>query len=106
MGTFVYGPTLTLEIDDHTLAHLQAVIGAKLRRGESMFFTWREPSDGERLTLWLHPTMPLGFRYSDIETMALNWAWVQTLMVEANKPAGLQVVDEPDRSAASSTPEQ
>ena len=41
MGTFVYGSgALRVEFDDRVLAHLQAVIGVKIRRNERFFFSW------------------------------------------------------------------
>lgn len=39
MGKLYYDSTLNTDIDDRTLAHLQVVIGAKLRRGESFYFS-------------------------------------------------------------------
>ena len=35
MGKLTYDSTLTVDFDDRVLAHLQLVIGAKLRRAES-----------------------------------------------------------------------
>ena len=40
MGRFTYGPKITVDFDDRVLAHLQTVIAAKIRRGESFMFTW------------------------------------------------------------------
>lgn len=39
MGKFIYNGSVRVEIEDRTLAHLQAVIGRKLRRGEGFHFT-------------------------------------------------------------------
>ena len=64
MGKLTYDSTLTVDFDDRVLAHLQLVIGAKLRRHESFYFSWRDdPAVGDgRSTLWLHPTIPLYFK--------------------------------------------
>ena len=39
MGTLTYDSKLAVSFDDRILAHLQVVIGNKLRRGEPFFFT-------------------------------------------------------------------
>ncbi len=50
MGTLIYGHgDLTVDFDDRTLAHLQVVIGTKLRRRESFLLSWSDDGqDGER----------------------------------------------------------
>lgn len=66
MGRFTYGAGhAKTEIEDRTLAHLQLVIGAKLRRSESFFFTWKEDASigGGRQTVWVHHTADLEFKY-------------------------------------------
>ncbi|MEF2975639.1 hypothetical protein V3W46_00275 [Subtercola sp. YIM 133946] len=49
MGKLVYGDSGTeIEFDDRVLTHLQIVIGAKLRRRESFFFSWKDdPAVGD-----------------------------------------------------------
>lgn len=42
MGTFHYDASLKVDFEDRVLAHLQIVIGAKLRRGESFYVSWRD----------------------------------------------------------------
>lgn len=43
MGTLFYGDNrFAIGIDDRSLAHLQLVILAKLRRDESFSFTWHK----------------------------------------------------------------
>jgi hypothetical protein len=96
MGSLSYNGTYTAEFDDRVLAHLQLVIGAKLRRGESFHFTWsndRSPSSG-RASIWLHPTIPIVYRYDGTRPPAINRAWLDDLMTSANSVAGLQLVPE------------
>jgi hypothetical protein len=97
LGKFIYGPTMTVEFDDRALAHLQIVIGAKLRRGESCYFSWRDDAQvgGGRTTLWLHPAMQLVYRYFGGGHPSINNAWVEQLMLTANAPSGLLLVPEP-----------
>lgn len=93
----MYDGTVKLEIEDRTLAHLQTVIGTKLRRGESFFFTWREDAslgDG-RTSVWLHPSADLVFRFYGSRRPSLNPAWIDALTFTANSGSGLRVVPEP-----------
>ena len=46
MGTMTYDSKLVATFDDRVLAHLQVVIWAKLRRGESFSFTWTDSQRG------------------------------------------------------------
>jgi hypothetical protein len=99
VGTLVYGNSnLDVEFDDRLLAHLQAVIVAKLRRDEGFLFTWKDAdSVGEgRNCIWLHRSIPLYFRYPVAQPPAVNRAWLEALTVSANSPGGLRIVDEPE----------
>ncbi len=100
MGKFTYDSTTTVDLEDRALAHLQLVIGAKLRRGESFQFTWRDDSatGNGRTTLWMHPSLPMGFKYYDGHAPALNRRWVEALMDAANSAAGLHLVPEPTQA--------
>ena len=97
MGKLIYGPTMTVEFDDRALAHLQIVIGAKLRRGESCYFSWRDDarSGDWQTTLWLHPTMQLGYKYYGADQPKINAAWIEQLMLTANSSGGLRLLPEP-----------
>lgn len=98
MGKLTYDSTLGVDFDDRVLAHLQLVIGAKLRRGESFYFSWRDdPAIGDgRSTLWLHPRISLVFKYAGGRQPSINRAWVDALMSTANSPGGLVLVPEPE----------
>ena len=101
MGKLTYDSTLTVDFDDRVLAHLQLVIGAKLRRGESFYFSWRDdPSIGDgRSTIWMHPRVSLIFKYAGGRQPAINRLWVDALMATANSPGGLVLVPEPEGRA-------
>jgi len=97
MGRFIYENQVRADFDDRVLAHLQAVITAKLRRGETFTLTWKDDvsiGDG-RTTVWLHPGCGLVFKYYGSRTPALNRAWLEALTYTANAPSGLYVVPEP-----------
>ena len=98
MGKFIYGtPSITVEFDDRVLAHLQVVILAKLRRGESFTFSWEYSSShgGGHSSVWLHPAIPVQFDFEVKKDPALNRAWLEELVQLANTPAGLKIVPEP-----------
>ena len=97
MGKIVYDRLVTVEFPDFELAHLQAVIGAKLRRGESFFFSWAqtgEQAPGSR-SIWLHASASLLFEYDDGGPRRLNRPWIEALSASANTTAGLRPVPEP-----------
>ncbi|HEY9307539.1 MAG TPA: ATP-dependent DNA ligase [Microbacterium sp.] len=101
MGTLTYDSRVTASFDDRILAHLQAVIWAKLRRGEAFPFTWTDPmrSGLGRTSIWLSPNVTLTFEYFGGRQPRLNPAWVEALTKAANSPAGLTLVPEPDHPA-------
>ena len=92
-----YDSKLSATIDDRVLAHLQVVIWAKLRRGESFAFSWSESvSEGSgRKSIWISPSIALAFEYFGSRTPVLNPAWIQALTKSANSTGGLHVVPEP-----------
>ena len=97
MGKLTYDHSLTVEFDDRVLAHLQIVIGMKLRRGEAFYFSWKDDQrvgDG-RTTIWLHPTVPLVFKYYGSRPPGLNREWLAVLEHSANTSQGLHIVEEP-----------
>jgi hypothetical protein len=65
MGRLIYDNTTAVEFDDRLLAHLQLVIGTKLRRGEAFFLNWTDDvaiGDG-RNAIWMHPAVPIRFKF-------------------------------------------
>jgi hypothetical protein len=104
MGTLHYGDsTSATEFDDRLLAHLQIVIVTKLRRSESLVFSWdvgRESGSGY-ISIWISPTVPIRFTYVGGRRGPINRAWVEALLHAANSVAGLRIVDEPGASVES-----
>jgi hypothetical protein len=98
MGTLFYGDArFAIGIDDRSLAHLQLVILAKLRRNESFPFTWHKgtPGDAPQSTIWLHPAIALNFDYEQPRMPAINPVWIERLTMAANSRSGLGLLPEP-----------
>ena len=100
MGKFIYENSVKVDFEDRALAHLQAVITGKLRRGESFTFSWKDDSsigDG-RTTVWMHANCSLVYKFYGSRPPQLSTAWLEALSHTANSPAGLHLVPEPARS--------
>lgn len=98
MGKFIYDGDVKVDFEDRLLAHLQAVIMAKVRRGESFPFTWKDDisTGGGRTTVYIHPNVSLVFKYHGSRTPQLSAAWLHALTYNANSGRGLYVIPEPD----------
>ena len=92
---------MKVDFDDRLLAHFRVVIGMKLRRGESFFLNWKDdPSIGDgNSTIWLNPSIPLGFKFNGGRDISINHRWLEDLMTTANSATGLRPIPEPDNSA-------
>jgi len=98
MGALIYDGN-EVDFDDRLLAHLHVVIMQKLRRGESFCMSWRDRNDtGGRNSLWLHPSIPLYFRFFGSKQPVINREWIQILVLASNSPQGLVVTPEPEPS--------
>jgi hypothetical protein len=101
VGKLLYGDSdIEIEFDDRTLTHLQIVIGAKLRRKESFFFSWNEdPATGNgRSSIWMSTSIPLYFKFFGGKTPTLNRDWVALLTDSANSGTGLVFIPEPGQT--------
>ncbi|WP_417374497.1 ATP-dependent DNA ligase [Glutamicibacter protophormiae] len=100
MGKFIYEGTVNVDFEDRLLAHLQIVIGNKLRRSEAFHFSWRDDSsigDG-RTTIWLHAQSSLVYKFYGSRRPQINRAWLEALTLTATPTGGLSVVPEPSFS--------
>lgn len=106
MGRFLYSDRIRGDFDDRALAHLQAVIVAKLRRGESFAFSWAEEQStgGGRTVVWISDSSNISFRYHGSRVPPLNPEWLSALSVLANSPAGLRLVPESSGRSSAAAP--
>lgn len=99
MGSLHYGsPPATFEFDDRTLAHVELVVLAKLRRNESFALNIDEPKGG-RSTLWINSSSTLRFEFSTA-THEINRDWLDDLIDSANTTVGMRIVPEPEKVPA------
>jgi hypothetical protein len=90
MGQFIYNSMIHVTVDDTALAHLEAVVGAKLRVNEPFYFSWNwhlSTSDS-RTTVWLHPSISVQYRYLAIRRPALDRIGVAQMLLQANSATG------------------
>jgi len=103
MGYLMY-KGLIVDFDDRILAHLQIVIVQKLRRGESFLLSWPNVGEpGGHSSAWLHPSIPLYFRFCGGHAPSINESWLHCLSESANSSAGLVVTGE-ERSLLAAAP--
>lgn len=97
VGTLRYGhDSDEIEIDDRTLVHLQIVLVGRLRRHESCSLSWSVAAGAGsgRETLWIHPSIPLRFRYASTDTGPINRVWIEQMTAAAGR-GDLRITVEP-----------
>lgn len=101
MGRLKYDNTAEpIHIEDETLAHLKVVIATKLRRQESFMMTWRPIEKGAdgRMTVWIHPSVPLLFVFDDAEAPPIDSRRLEEMIHSVNA-SGELVLDHLIRAA-------
>ncbi|MRG59596.1 hypothetical protein GE115_06885 [Agromyces sp. CFH 90414] len=94
MGHLHYGsPPASFELPDRTLAHIEFVVLAKLRRKES-FALSIDGGSGGRQQIWINPAATLRFEF-DADVGDINRLWLEELIESANGAAGMRLVPEP-----------
>ena len=96
MGRLIYNSVRVVQVDDRTLAHLQLVVVAKLRRQQPFQLTLHLPGPGPgRVGLWLSDGVAIEFEFDGPKSPAINRRWIDVLMEAAHSAGGLTVVSEP-----------
>lgn len=101
MGTLRYG-TLEVEFNDMLLAHLQVLIGMKLRRRENFMLSWVKPHElgSGRQSLWIDNGFPISFEFDGGQFPQISREWVEAMAMEAAGASGLHLTShEPPESA-------
>lgn len=97
MAKLVYAQAgFEIESDDRSLAHLQIVLGCRLRRRDSFFFSWiNDVSCGSgRASIWLDHTIPLYFVFDACGRHDINRDWIDQLNSSAGT-LGVMFTPEP-----------
>lgn len=83
-------------MDDRVLAHLQVVIGMKLRRSENFFISWRSAaSSGKgRNSVWIDNGIPIYCEFEGSRIPSINREWIEQLATSAATNFGLQITEE------------
>ncbi|MCU1557734.1 MAG: ATP-dependent ligase [Microbacteriaceae bacterium] len=87
MGHLLYGfPAESIDLDDRTLAHLQIVVGSKLRRSENFWIEFVHGVDegGGREVIWIDHAIPLLFRYVSAHHPETDQDWVDELVAQSS----------------------
>jgi hypothetical protein len=99
MGHLHYGsPPTSFALPDRTLAHVEFVVLAKLRRNEG-FALSIDTDTGGRQQVWINTAATLRFEF-DQHVTDINREWLELLIDSANSAGGLRIVPEPQRSAS------
>jgi hypothetical protein len=107
VGSLLYGESgIQVDFDDRSLAHVQIVVGIKLGRGESFFFSWKDGLDAGsgRSSIWLDTSIPLYFRYAGSRPVNINSEWIRALILSADSATGMDYVPEPGTAQAARLP--
>ncbi|MGG7463292.1 hypothetical protein [Plantibacter sp. YIM 135347] len=96
MGALIYGSGPALELEDRTLAHVQRVIVAKLRKREPFQLGWAiDPQHGAgRISLWIDAGVPISFRYRGSRPIEINRSWIERMLEQSYTLDGLDVHEE------------
>ena len=97
MGTLFYGASrFAIFFDERVLMHLQIVMNAKLRRGESFSLSWTDApkQGGGRAIVWISPSTHHHNKFSGSPPARVNRKWIDELAILANTPQGLHVTEE------------
>ena len=90
MGTMHYGTDEAgITIEDETLAHVAAVVVAKLRRREPFLLT--TVSAASRESVWVHEASTLRWAYETQDAITLDKARLEAMVRDTNRPSGLSV---------------
>ena len=104
VGSLDLGRLARVELPDDVLAHVHAVILAKLRVHEPILIGWTEP-DGRYEEVLVNPSMPMVITYDLDAERRLDRRWLQRLMASANSVRGLQLRPEVVDALRSNTEE-
>ena len=96
LGTLFYGAgRLPIRIDDRILAHLKAVVTAKMRRGEGFLISWTDSAEvgHGRSSVWVHPSCDLHYKFDGGTPPKLDPALLEEMNIESIQARGIELAD-------------
>lgn len=90
MGTLLLGRIARIHLEDDVLAHVHAVIIAKLRVREPISIAWVSEA-GLRDEIIVNPATTVVARFDSPQAPPLDRAWLNRLMIAANTVRGLNL---------------
>lgn len=96
MGTLFYGAARTpIRIDDRILAHLKAVVTAKMRRGEGFLISWTDSAEvgHGRSSVWVHPTCDIHYKFDGGTPSKLDPSLLEAMNIESIQAQGIELED-------------
>lgn len=83
-------------IDDRTLAHVQLVIVAKLRKNEAFVLSWGIDSThgSGRRSLWIDRYIPILFQFDGSRRIQINRRWLDAMTQRSYTATGLELMPE------------
>jgi hypothetical protein len=96
LGTLFYGAARTpIRIDDRILAHLKAVVTAKMRRGEGFLISWTDSAEvgHGRSSVWVHPTCDMHYKFDGGAAPKLDPSLLEAMNIESIQPQGIELAD-------------
>jgi hypothetical protein len=96
VGTLYYGAARTpIRIDDRVLAHLRAVVTAKMRRGEGFLLSWTDSAEvgHGRSSVWVHPVCDLHYKFDGGTAPKLDQAMLEAMNVDSIQPHGIELAE-------------
>ncbi|MEI5583859.1 MULTISPECIES: DUF7882 family protein [unclassified Agromyces] len=90
MGSLTIAGLAVIELDDDLVAHLHAVLVAKLRRGEPVLLEWTDGGEHAQ-QIWVHPSAGVLATYDLPHPPDLDRRWLDRLMIAANSVSGISI---------------
>ena len=90
MGSLNISGLAEIELDDDLLAHIQAVIVAKLRRKEPVLLSWVDCEDHAR-QIWIQASAIVLAEYDGPQPARLDRDWLERIMIAANSTTGISL---------------
>ncbi len=97
MATLAYDGSM-YNSDNSTLAYINAVADSLFRDGKGFhlaLFGTKDNGDPARNIIWMHPSIPVQYRYDSTDIVQLNGEMFEVYLDSAKLPGGVSIGGEP-----------